>query len=196
MREVFIEDSSKIVNESKSKSYYHLFSFLSYCLFAIAFVWFFALILSVVDNITEEDVFAFIILYCLPFLIFIGLGVLFYFKKNSFYVEYDYSFVSGTVKISKVIMNKKRKFLSKFDCAEIEKIGKKGSYTYNNYLKMPATKKIILSSNKTPAENKDFYYIVVKKNKGKEVYVFECKKDFILQIINYKGLYVLDKDFK
>lgn len=196
MRDIYIEDSAKVNNESAQKSFYNSFTVLAIFFFVVAFIIFSFILTTAVDKITEENTLLFIILYCLPCLIVLGIGILFWIFRNRFYVEYDYSFSSGTFKISKIIMNKKRKFLYKFDITNVEKIGEVGSETYENYLKIDSTKKIVLSNNKTPAENKGFYYFAVNMQKTKTIFVFECKKDFIIQIVNYKGKFILDRDFK
>ena len=196
MRDIFIEDSAKVKNESKQKSLYNSFTVLAIFFFVVAFIVFSYIITTTLDKLNEENILLFILLYCLPCLIALGIGIVFWLLRNKFYVEYDYSFTSGAFRVSKVIMNKKRKFVVKFDISEVEKVGEIDSETYKNYLKINTNKKILLTNNKTPMDGKAFYYFAVKQNKTKNIYIFECKKEFIIQIVNYKGRYILDKDFK
>ena len=96
----------------------------------------------------------------IPLALFLVSGILLGRLKDKFYVDYDYTFISGTIRFSKVIKNIKRKFIVSFDTSDIEKIGKYGSETYKRYSIMPGVKTQILTSNNVAEDNKEFFYIV------------------------------------
>ena len=83
----------------------------------------------------------------IPVAIFLIAGLLFGKYRNTLYVEYDYTFVSGSIRVSKVIKNTKRYFVIKFDTFNIEKIGRYNSATYKKYELMPGIDKKILTQN-------------------------------------------------
>ena len=127
---------------------------------------------------------------------FLATGIILGILKNRFYVEYDYTFVTGSIRFSKVIKNAKRKFIVKFECSDIEKIGKVGSGTFSKYYKMPGVTAKILTSNPNPAEKKDFYYIVANTNGDKVIYILECTEMFMVQVLKFSNRLVLEEDFK
>ena len=137
-----------------------------------------------------------VILILIPSILFIVTGIIFGKVKNRFCVEYDYTFVSGSIRFSKVIKNSKRKFIVKFECSDIEKIGKLGSETFEKYYIMPGVSKKILTGNSSAMENKDFYYLVVNVDGDKCIYVIECTETFLINILKFTSKRILEEDFK
>lgn len=196
MIDIYYEESSKVLNAKKNKILYRTFLFLSVFFFLVA-----AIIFSASINILPYDGLKDILLPILvfvvaPILANIGLGVLFLLLRKRFYVEYDYNFTCGTIKISRIIMNSSRKLVRKFDYTNIEKIGKFDSEVFNQYLSMKNIKKFFLSANKEPTKEDNFYYIVQKENKQRNILVIDCSKMFILNVLKYTTKMVLEKDFK
>ena len=113
--------------------------------------------------------------------------------KDKFYVDYDYTIISGSIRFSKVIKEIKRKHIVSFEASEIEKIGKYGSELFEKYSRMPDVKTVILTSNITPEEKKEFYYLVVNKDGEKKMYVLECTETFIVNILKFAKRTVLDE---
>ena len=58
---------------------------------------------------------------------------------------------------------------------------------------MPDVKTVILTSNVTPDENKDFYYMVVNKDGEKKMYVIECTETFIVNVLKFSKRTVVDE---
>lgn len=203
MREVFYEESATTQNEKSAARKYNLCKILSIVFYVVSVIYLFITIdqLPGIIKAFQENPYAlYIILNILylifPFLIFFFSGFFLGKLKNKFYVDYDYTFVSGSVRVSKVIKNSKRKFILKFDYDTIEKIGKYGSDTYDKYEKTPGIKKIILTSNTEPSDGKDFYYIVVNHEDAKKLLIFECSEIFIVNILKFANRLVIEKDFK
>ena len=113
-----------------------------------------------------------IIFITFPLALFICLGILLGRLKNRFFVEYDYTFITGTIKIAKVIRQIKRKSVFDFDVSNIEKIGMYDSSTYNEYLAIPGISTMVLTSNSSPNEGKNFYYIVANIFGEKKLLIF------------------------
>ena len=126
---------------------------------------------------------------------FLASGIILGKIKNKFYVDYDYTFVTGSIRISKVIANVKRRHIISFETSQIEMIGKYDSDTFNKYNSMPGLSKQIFTSNVSPDNGKDFYYIVVN-SASKYLFVLECTETFIVQILKFAGKSILEKDFK
>ena len=136
-----------------------------------------------------------IIFIAVPFILLLVSGILFGKFKNKFYIDYDYTFVTGSIRVARVIKNIKRKFMIKFEASSIEKIGKYGSNTYNKYENMPGVNKMIFTSNYTATEGKDFYYIVANVDGDKKLMIFECTELFIVNILKFSNKTVLEEEF-
>ncbi len=200
MREDLYEESAEIVNKKSEKTKYVIMEVLSYFFWCVfAFIGFFLI------NFFNFGVFyqgnaLYIIQYLLenllPLIVSLISAILFSKLKFRFYVEYDYIFVSGNIRISKVINSKKRLFLMSFESKEIEKIGKVGSNTFEAYNSDKNVKKQFLTSNDTPISGKDFYYIVINIDSVKNLLIFECTEKMIGVIYSYSLRTVLEKDFK
>ena len=131
----------------------------------------------------------------LPVIIFIVLGIVSGLIKNRFYIDYDYTFISGEVRISKVIKEIKRYDVLSFDTKNIEKIGKYDSQTYKKYDNTPGITKKIFTSNTVAEDEKDFFYMVVNKD-GKNLYIFECTEKFITSVLKFSNRNVIEEDYK
>ncbi len=192
MKELFYEESAKIQNEKTAKTKYYIFnifSIFSYCMI------FFGIIIIFITPF-DGNVVLTLIIAIFPTAIFLTCGIILGKIKNRFYVDYDYTFVTGSIRIAKVIKNVKRKQVMVFDTTNIEKLGKYNSETYVNYEKFPKIKKKLLTLNDVPAEGKDFYYLVVNLNDEKNLLVFECTELFMANVLKYSNKMILEKDFK
>ena len=191
MKEVFYEESALMQGQSKAKAKYNLFKVMSIFSYVFCALWlYFFYICFPLSSGALSFVFA-----LLPAVIFFFSGFFIGKAKNKFYVEYDYTFISGSIRFSKVIKNVKRKFITKFECSDIEKLGKYGSQQYEKYDSMSNVESSILTSNISPADGKDFYYIVVNKNAEKYLYVLECTETFIINVIKFSNKAVIDEEY-
>ncbi len=192
MKEVFYEESAKVQNQKSAKTKYYVvkaFSIASYVMMAIwllIFFYFFNL---------QSNVLGYVIAI-VPLVVFFFSGFFLGRFKNNFYLDYDYTFVSGSIRVSKIIKNVKRKFIIEFDVRNIEKLGKYGSETYISYEHKPGVKKKIFTLNLIPEEGKEFYYLVVNVDEDKQLFVFECTETFMATILKFSNKLILEKDFK
>ena len=195
MQEIFYEESARTQDEKGAKVKYNIFRILSYVSYFLLFVWGVISLycFPLTGNLTT--VLINLLFFLLPIAMFLASGIILGKIKNKFYVDYDYTFVTGSVRISKVIANVKRRHIISFESSQIETIGKYDSETFNKYNSMPNISKQIFTSNVSPDKDKDFYYIVVNSS-SKYLFVLECTETFIVQILKFAGRSVLEKDFK
>ena len=190
MYEVYYEESATVANPTSAKRKYNIGKILSILSYCLTFVWFLIfLIFYGLSNVVID-----LIVLFFPIITFIAIGIVIGKVKNTFYQEYDYAFVSGSVRVAKVFNMSKRRFLFEFNCDAIEKLGEYGSETYNQYANMPGVKTQILTPNDLPGNGKNFYYIVVNINADKKLLVFECTKTFMLNVLKFSKKTVLEKE--
>ena len=193
MKEIFYEESALTQDERSAKAKYNIFKIISISSYVFLGLWVF--IVFFFFEIFEGNIWLNLIFIILPMAMFFCSGFFTGRLKNKFYVDYDYTFVSGSLRFSKVIKNVKRKFIIKFDCSTIEKLGKYGSELYQKYEKMQGISKMILTSNYTPAENKDFYYMAVNVDGDKKLIVLECSETLILNVLKFSSKTILDQEY-
>lgn len=125
---------------------------------------------------------------------FVGVWFLLYKIKGRLNVSYDYCFVSGELRVSKVVNINKRKLITRFDCTEIIQIGDIDNSSYERLKSDPMTKEVLCTSNMEAAEGKFFMYILINDN-GKKLYVLECKEQLLVNILKFANRSVLESDY-
>ncbi len=130
-------------------------------------------------------------LFCLWF--FVVWFVLFKFKAR-FNVTYDYCFVSGELRISKVINVNKRKLLVRLQSDDIIQIGDVDNQSFVGLRADPNTKLVFCTSNERAMEGKFFLYILANVD-GKKLYVLECREELLLQMMRFLKRSVLESDY-
>lgn len=193
MQELFYEESSKTREERSAKTKYYIFKVLSVISYVFFGVWLLLFIMFYPFSGSAGQIILGMVFALLPAAMFLASGILLGKFKDKFYVDYDYTLISGTIRFSKVIKEIKRKHIVSFETSELEKIGKYGSELYEKYSLMPDVKTVILTSNVTPDENKDFYYMVVNKDGEKKMYVIECTETFIVNVLKFSKRTVVDE---
>ena len=183
MQEVFCEECSIVQNDSNRSLKYKLLSIIVINLYIFAFV---GLVLAFYGFPIYTTL--------IPAAIFIGLAIYIGIRKNNLYVDYDYTFVTGSVRFSKVINNKKRKSICKFEASDIERIGRYNSETFLLYQSMEKCNYLVLTSNIDDSD-KEFYYIVANFEGEKHLIVLECTQNFIINVLKFASRSVLEKGF-
>ena len=192
MQEVFYEETAAVQSTGSAKTKYYIVKTLSVVSYTIAIIW---LIISVMFFPTQGNVLINILFAAIPFVLFLASGIVLGKMKDKLYVDYDYTFVSGSIRFSRVIKNVKRKGILKFDTSNIERIGRYGSDTFERYILAREKKKMILTSNQTPDDGKSFYYIVANVGGIKYIFVLECTETFISYVIRYSNRTVIEDGF-
>lgn len=195
MQEVFYEESAKLTNPKTCARNYYIFKALAILMLVVLFIY--VLVFWKTTEIyffTGNGILLRVIIYiALPIASMVSLSILFFKLKDKQYVEYDYSFVSGTIRVSKVIKNFKRRFMFQFFTRDIMALGKFNSDNYIKISKTPNVKIEILTKNKQLAEDKDLYYIYVNCAGKNRLLVFECTKIFIINVIKFTNKLVVEK---
>ena len=192
MQEVFYEESAMVQSSGPAKTRYYIVKTFSVISYVIATVWG---IIAVMLFPTQGNVLLNILFAALPFAVFLASGIILGKIKDKLYVDYDYTFVSGSIRFSRVIKNVKRKNILQFETSSIEKLGRYGSDTFERYMIMPDKKKVVLTSNIEPEDGKGFYYIVANVNGQKYIFVLECSETFISYVIRYSNRTVIEDGF-
>ncbi len=193
MQEIFYEESSRVINEKSEKIKYNFLLGAGIVCFVLSFVW--LLICYYVYDTTKASVLANVILVALPFLVLFVCGILCYKFKNKFCVEYDYTFVTGSVRIAKVVKSVRRFPLYSFECKQIEKVGKFASDTYFNLSANPNVDKDVLVSNVDKSNEKDFFYLYLTLSGEKKLLILECSEKFISYILKFAGKNILEDNY-
>ncbi len=194
MREVFYEETSVVQDVKSAKSKYIFFNILSIIPYIGIIVWFYFMFFGLA--LSNKNIF-------LQTLFFIGPAALMYLLsfyaskiRDNCFSDYDYSFVSGSIRISRVINGVKRKFVIKFDTDHIEKIGKYKSQSYERIERLNNIKKKVLTANKTPEEEKSYYYFFVSNNTGKYLLIIECTQLFIANVLSFCKRHVKEDELR
>ena len=114
--------------------------------------------------------------------------------KNRFNVSYDYIFVSGELRIAKVINVNKRKLVARIQAEDIIQLGDVDNSAYNNFSADPNIKTVLCTSNAEASEGKFFMYILVADN-GKKLYVLECREELLVNILKFVKRTTLESDY-
>ena len=114
--------------------------------------------------------------------------------KSRLNVSYDYIFVSGELRISKVININKRKLITRIDCADILQLGDADNAGFDRLYSDPNTKKVLCTPNEEPGEGKFFMYVLVGNN-GKVLFVLECRELLLMNILKFVRRGVLESDY-
>lgn len=196
MREVLYEESSTLINFKQANFKYNLLLAVAIISFLLIAPWLLVFAPAWLFNAKISWIVK-ILLGGFPVLIFFFIGFFALKAKDKFYVEYDYSFVNGSIRFSKVIKQKKRKFINKFDAKDIEMIGKMGSEQFYKYLEQENILTHVLTKNNAPANEKDFYYIVVTIDAQPYMFVIECTETFIANVLSFsRGIGILEKELR
>ena len=193
MQEIFYEESVLTQNTGSAKTKYYIIKTWSVISYVIAALW--GIIMLFTFPFGEGNIWLNILFVLIPFALFLASGIVAGKFKDRFYVDYDYTFVSGSIRFSKVINNVKRRNILIFEVQAIEKIGRYGSATYERYSVMPDKKKMILTSNETPVEGKDFYYMAVNTGGQRYLLLIECTETFLHNILRFSNRTVFDDEF-
>ena len=109
-------------------------------------------------------------------------------------VSYDYCFVSGELRISKVVNVNKRRLVAKFSVEEIVQLGDSDSPSFDRFFADPTSKNVFCTSNVEAAEGKFFMYILAEYN-GKKLFILECREALLMNIMKFAKRTALDHDY-
>ncbi len=190
MREVFYEEAS-FIHEKKSESRkYNTYRILSIVSFALCAVVFFA-VYTVMQNLIYTFLHSLI-----PEIGLVAFGIIFSRMKNKFYVEYDYTFVSGSIRFAKVIKEIKRVRIAMFDCSSVINVGRFYSNAYKKYESMTDIVTYNLCANDKPSDGAEIFYILAMYEGQRSIFLLDCTEKFIAHVLQFsrKGIFEEDKN--
>lgn len=136
------------------------------------------------DETSESEQLFWLILKIIVCVLLILVGVGLMFLKNKFAIFYDYEFISGELRISRTTINRRRP-LYRISPEEFLRVGKVGTNAYYDLKRNRTLRETRFTKNKTPAEGKDFYYILYGDHLGKQLFIIECREELIKYISLY-----------
>ena len=137
----------------------------------------------------------FLFITCIFFAVLFGFsGFYLGYIKKIINVSYDYAFVSGELRISKVFNVTRRKLVARIDCNDMIQIGNVDSASYDRCRLSPDTREVVCTPNKEAAEGKSFVYILAAHN-GKTLFVLECRDLLLVNIFKFAKRSVLASDY-
>ena len=195
--DAFYEESALNKNEKRDKKIYqilHIISmiFLSFgVVLAVAFLFNFPWVAP-----TPEDKAYQIIFGIVGFLSVISFLTCFFFSKLKarFNVNYDYCFVTGELRISKVFNVNRRKLVARIDCEDMIQVGDMDNPSYDRFKADPTVKEVVCTPNSKPAEGKFFMYVLASYN-GKTLFLLECRENLLMNIMKFAKRSVLESDY-
>ncbi len=185
--DVFYEESSIAKNSKKGARKYKIINAFSYI---FLFIW----IVLLISTILQIPLWGNVIFFGLQTLFFFGVWYLLCRWKMTCNVSYDYVFVSGELRISKVFNINKRRLVVRINCEDMQQIGDVENGSYERLATTPQTKEIICTSNVVADEGKFFMYILVNDN-GRKLYVLECREMLLMNILKFARRGVLESDY-
>ncbi len=188
MKEVFYEESVDLHNQQSAKPKYMVFTVCGWLSWVLAF-------LSGINTLIGASGLIAIMISLVLTALMIFSAVFLLTKRHSFYISYDYTFVSDELRISKVLHYRKRKHLYSIGSDRIIQIGRVDSESYKKLKKSPDIKEEILTPNSEAEEDKEFIYIYATTNVGKRLLILECRMQLIANIVRYMNRMVLEPEF-
>ncbi len=195
--EAFYEESALNRNEAKEKRFYQILHIVSMVFLSIGVV----LAVTFLFNFpwiapTAEDKALQFIFGIVGFLGLLSFLTCFFFSKlkKRFNVTYDYCFVGGELRISKVYNINRRKLVARIDCEDMIQIGDIENPSYDRFKADPSINEVVCTPNSEPAEGKFFMYVLASYN-GKTLFLLECRENLLMNIMKFAKRSVLESDY-
>ena len=115
------------------------------------------------------------VLPIVSFLVFGGIAVLIWFKKDNLRIEYDYTFTNGDLDVGKVFGNARRKLMTSLSMKNVEACGPVTDPSFQRYITMRDVKKHNWFVNREA----ELYYFYFVKNSVKHIIVLETSREMI-----------------
>ena len=184
--DIFYEESALCQSGKSGKRKYKILTWISYVLLVL-WVMFLTFTIMYVPSVI-----------CVPFAIitafFFSMWYLLRRLQMRINLSYDYTFVSGELRIIKVMNINRRKLVSRFESEAILQIGDVETNSYDHLAADPNTKKVFCTSNDIAAEGKFFMYILVSDG-GKKLYILECRETLLMHIMRFAKRSALASDY-
>ena len=187
--DVFYEESAIASNSDKKSKKYNILSVLSITFMVLAVLWLFIGFYTVQINVIGSWIF-----WGLIFGWLLSIWYILRLWKMRINVSYDYAFVSGELRISKVININKRKLVARIDCEDMIQFGDVDNPSFERFKSDPMVKTVLCTSNETAANGKFFMYILAEYN-GRKLFVLECREVLLMHILKFAKRNKLESDY-
>ena len=197
--DVFYEESAVNVHAEKGQKTYKIMHYLSIAFLMLGiFTTFLTIMFIPIKTEDNAENYASLLSVCLLLaafaLTFIIGYVILLFLKRKVNINFDYVFVSGELRISKVFNVNRRKLVDRISCEDILQIGDTDNATYDRLRTDPNTTEVVLTPNVEPSEGKFFMYILVHGS-IKTLYVLECRETLLMHILKFARRSALESDY-
>ncbi len=115
------------------------------------------------------------------FVLFGGIAVLIWFKKDNLRIEYDYTFTNGDLDVGKVFGNSRRRLMTSLSMKNVEACGNVNHQSFQRYITMSDVKKHNWFVNREAA----LYYFYFVKNNVKHIIVVEISNEMAVMLRPY-----------
>ena len=202
--DVLYEESAVNANAAKGEKRYKILNLFTWffgvlaLIFAILFVIGLVSFLMAMSALKAEDratAIGSLIFYFMMITLFGGPWLACFLMKRKINVSFDYTFVSGELRISKVFNVNRRKFLYRIDAESIQKMGDADTPSFDRVISDPSVKKIVCTPNAEPSGGKFFLYIVTSESGGRRVYILECREELLINILKFVKRGILESDY-
>ncbi len=127
---------------------------------------------------------------------FFGIGaIMLFIIKRRINISYDYTFVSGELRIVKVFNVNRRKLVAIIQPEEMLQLGDIDNESYRRLTANPTNKEIVCTPNELPAKGKFFMYVHANDPLGKKLYVLECREELLVNILKFVKRGTLEPDY-
>lgn len=176
MKEVLYEESANPVNLKFQKVIFVIYTVL---------IWIFGILDFVVIFFFTADWLS---------IIFLTLSlVAFWILRRKIYYCVDLVFITGQTRIIKVVNYKFRRKMMVFDYVDVIQVGKIGSESFEKIYATPKLKKVYATPNKYISEG---YYVYLAQEGVNYLVILECKEDYLINLVNFAGRKIIEKDYK
>ncbi len=122
-------------------------------------------------------------------------SVMLFLIKRRININYDYTFVSGEIRIVKVFNVNRRKLLAKIQPEDILQVGDTDSESYTRLLANTMNKQVFCTPNVEPTKGKFFMYVHANEGAIKKLYVLECREELLVNILKFVKRGTLEPDY-
>ncbi len=187
--DVFYEESAIATNSNKKQKKYKVLSVFSGIFLILAIFWGVVAFGFITPTIIGDWIFWGMILAWL-----LTAWYLLRMWKMRINVSYDYAFVSGELRISKVININRRKLVARIDCEEMIQFGDVDNPSFERFRNDPNVKTVLCTANDIAPEGKFFMYILAEYN-GRKLFVLECRELLLMNMLKFAKRNKLESDY-
>lgn len=203
--DVLYEECAVNQKAVRDEKLYKLLNAGFYVFFVITIVAFFGVInnipLGTGEGLTGEHLAAYQYLqtwFSLSLLAFFFFGsgaLMLFFLKRRINISYDYTFVSGELRIVKVFNVNRRKLVARIQPEDILQLGDIENESYTRLRANAMNKEVVCTPNVEPANGKFFMYVHAVEPIGKKLYVLECREEMLINILKFVKRSTLEHDY-